>query len=62
MISSPDKTQQFYGKVVVDLDNGKVWGFPTVTPAPYPVDSLNPAPPTSRPVYLGRFDLAAMKK
>jgi len=62
MITSPDKNSQFYGKVVVDLDNGKIWGFPTSTPAPYPVDSLNSAPPTSRPVYLGKFDFAAMKK
>jgi hypothetical protein len=28
MLRAPDGSQQVYGKVVVDLRNGKVWGFP----------------------------------
>ncbi len=29
MLRAPDGSRQVYGKVVVDLRNGKVWGFPT---------------------------------
>ena len=32
MLRYPDGTGQVYGKVVVDLRSGKVWGFPTGTP------------------------------
>jgi len=62
MLRSPDGSTQVLGKVVIDLNNGKVWGFPTLSNAPYPVDSTTPTPPVSRPVYLGRFDFAAMHK
>jgi hypothetical protein len=30
----PDRTGQVYGKVVVDLRTGKIWGFPTGTVDP----------------------------
>lgn len=62
MIQAPDRSSQFYGKVVVDLQNGKIWGFPTLTTAPYPVDSVHTTPPVSHPIYLGKFDLAAIAK
>ncbi|HMK29158.1 MAG TPA: hypothetical protein VK473_05680 [Terriglobales bacterium] len=62
MLRSPDGSTQVMGKVVVDLKNGKVWGFPTLNNAPYPVDMTNPTPPVSKPIYLGRFDFAAMHK
>jgi hypothetical protein len=42
-----------------------VWGFPTHgAGAPYPVDALNlnERTPVSKPIYLGRFDFAAMKR
>jgi hypothetical protein len=53
------------GKIVINMSTGEVWGFPTHgAGAPYPVDSLNlnDRPPVSRPVYLGKFDFAAMKR
>ena len=62
ILRTPDGTGQVQGKVVVDLRNGDVWGFPTASSAPYPVVLSSNEPPLSRPIYLGRFDLAAMKK
>jgi hypothetical protein len=41
--------------MVVDLRNGKAWGFPTFTQDPYPVDMMNSAPPTSHPFLLSKF-------
>jgi hypothetical protein len=62
IIRSPDGSGQVQGKVVIDLQSGDVWGFPTSSAAPYPVDQTSTRPPVSKPVYLGRFDLAAMKR
>jgi len=62
MLRSPDGTTQVYGKVVVDLQNGKVWGFPTLTSAVYPVDISSTKPPVSHPFLLGTFDFAGMEK
>ena len=59
MLRTPDGSQQVLGKVVVDLRNGKVWGFPTLGSQPYPMDSTQPAPPVSHPPYLGQYDFAA---
>ena len=53
------------GKVVINMSTGEVWGFPTqAAGAPYPVDALEPngRAPVSRPVYLGRFDFAAIRR
>jgi hypothetical protein len=53
------------GKIVINMSTGEVWGFPThAAGAPYPIDALNmnDRPPVSRPVYLGRFDFAAMRR
>jgi hypothetical protein len=51
------------GKVVINMTTGEVWGFPThAAGAPYPIDSLNERSPVSRPVYLGKFDFAAMRR
>jgi hypothetical protein len=61
-ILSPDRTRQVKGKIVVDLSNGNIWGFPTAEESPYPIDRTRPQPATSVPIYLGRFDLAAMQK
>jgi hypothetical protein len=44
-----------YGKVVVDLHSGKIWGFPTGTLNPYPSYPMNNKPPVSRPFALGKF-------
>ena len=48
MLRSPDGSQNVYGKMVVDLQTGNVWGFPTITAAPYPVDISRAKPPVSR--------------
>lgn len=62
MLRSPDGSRQVYGKVVVDLQTGKVWGYPTLTTSPYPVDVSSPKPPVSQPFLLGTFDFAQMEK
>lgn len=55
MLRAPDGSRQVFGKVVIDLRNGKVWGFPTLTQDPYPVDAINSVPPTSHPFLLAKF-------
>ncbi len=55
-LRAPDGSRQVTGKVVVDLRNGDIWGFPTLTASPYPIDTTVSTPPTSRPMYLGKFD------
>jgi hypothetical protein len=55
MIRKPDGTAQMYGKVVIDMRNGDIWGFPTLTQSPYPIDSAQTKPPKSSPMYLGKF-------
>lgn len=62
IIRDPGNGQQLQGKVVIDRRNGDVWGFPTANSAPFPVVVYSKEPPISRPVYLGRFDFAAMTK
>lgn len=62
MLRAPDGSKQVYGRMVVDLRNGKIWGFPTTTQDPYPVDVMNSTPPTSRPFLLGKFALADADK
>jgi len=55
MLRAPDGSKQLYGRVVVDMRNGKVWGFPTNTPDTYPANQMDTKPQVSRPFYLGRF-------
>ena len=55
MLRAPDGSTQVFGKVVVDMRNGKIWGFPTNAPQSYPSNGLQNKPPTSRPFELGRF-------
>src|SRR5260221_14107624 len=62
MLFSPDRTKQTQGKVIVDLTTGDIWGFPTSLNAPYPIDTAKPQPATSIPIYLGKFDLAGMRR
>lgn len=62
MLRAPDGSRQVLGKVVVDLRNGNVWGFPTTVDQPYPVDITSQQPPTSKPFLLGKFDLGAMHR
>lgn len=63
IIRPPDGASgQIQGKVVIDLRSGDVWGFPTTSTAPYPVDLARSEPPVSKPIYLGRFDFGAMRR
>jgi hypothetical protein len=55
MLRKPDGTAQMYGKVVIDMRSGDIWGFPTLTQGPYPVDTAKTTPPKSYPMYLGKF-------
>jgi len=55
MLRKPDGTAQVYGKMVIDMRNGDIWGFPTLTQSPYPIDSAQTKPPRSAPMYLGKF-------
>jgi hypothetical protein len=56
MLRAPDGSKQVYGKVVVDLTSGKIWGFPTNAPQSYPIAGVqNNKAPVSRPFELGKF-------
>jgi len=55
MLIAPDGSKQVYGKVVVDLRNGKVWGFPTGSLNPYPSNAMESKPTVSHPFALGQF-------
>ena len=60
VLRAPDGSQQVNGKVVIDMNTGKIWGFPTYGAQPYPVDNTRTTPPTSQPIFLGKFDLSAI--
>jgi hypothetical protein len=62
IVRTPDGRGQVQGKVVINLRTGETWGFPTASSAPYPVYLSSNQPPISKPVYLGQFDLSAMKR
>ncbi len=49
------------GRVVIDLTNGNIWGYPTIAELPYP-KGIGPDPPVSKPMYLGKFDFSEMRK
>ena len=55
MLRAPDGSGQVYGKMTVDLRNGKIWGFPTGSLNPYPSYRTDNKPAVSRPFALGRF-------
>ena len=58
MLRKPDGSGQMYGKVMIDMRTGDIWGFPTMVESPYPVDVAKPEPPKSHPMYLGKFVLS----
>jgi hypothetical protein len=68
MLRAPDGSRQVLGNVVVDLSNGNVWGFPTNTEKPYPVDTRyvtstsNVEPSVSTPILLGKCDISKMSE
>lgn len=60
-LRAPDGSAQLRGKVVVDLTNGNIWGFPTLSGSePYPIDNTKSTPPISSPMYLGKFNFSRM--
>lgn len=62
MLRAPDGSTQIYGKVVVDLSTGKIWGFPTGTLDPYPSNPVDNKPITTHAMALGRFALEDTEK
>lgn len=62
LLRAPDGSSQVYGKVVVDMRSGRIWGFPTLAPQSYPSNGLQNKPPTSRPFELGRFAFEDINK
>jgi hypothetical protein len=62
MLKTSDGKKQVYGRIVVDLRTGKIWGFPTITTDPYPFNALNSKPQTSYPFELGKFAFEDMDK
>lgn len=61
-LRSPDGTGQVFGRVVVDMRTGKVWGFPTYTLDTYPANSVETKPQVSHPFLLGRFAFEDMDR
>ena len=55
LLRAPDGSSQVYGKVVIDLTDGQIWGFPTLGPQPFPVNAIETKPQTTHPFALGRF-------
>lgn len=55
MLRAPDGSRQVYGRVVVDMRTGKIWGFPTYSPDTYPANGADTKPRTSHPFVLGKF-------
>ena len=55
MLRAPDGSKQVNGRVVVDLRNGNVWGFPTFVADTYPINTGSNTPPTSHPFLLAKF-------
>ena len=55
MLRAPDGSRQVYGRVVIDMRSGKIWGFPTFTADTYPVNATDTKPQTSHPFPLGKF-------
>jgi len=62
MLRAPDGSRQVLGKVVIDMRNGSIWGFPTLAREPYPATGAQTTPQTSHPFLLGKFALADMDK
>ena len=61
VLRAPDGSQQVNGKVVIDMNTGKIWGFPTYGAQPYPIDNTRTTAPTSQPIFLGKFDFSAIR-
>src|SRR3974390_2366028 len=58
MLRKPDGTAQMYGKMMIDMRTGDIWGFPTLVESPYPMDASKPDPTNAHPMHLGKFVLS----
>jgi hypothetical protein len=61
MLRAPDNRRQAIGKVVVDMRTGRVWGFPTNGPQPYPKNTVTSRIEVSHPFEIGRFAFEEMR-
>jgi hypothetical protein len=61
-MSAPDGVHGAIGKLVIDLRNGNVWGFPALGQLPHAMGEPNSTPPISHPFLLGKYALADMDK
>lgn len=61
MLRAPDGSRQVLGKVVIDMRNGNVWGFPTLGREPYPAPGPTSNLAVSHPFLLGKFALSDME-
>ncbi|HEY0265014.1 MAG TPA: hypothetical protein VGC07_10885 [Granulicella sp.] len=64
MLRFPNGDGQVWGKIMVDLQTGQVWGFPTYATDPYPspANLADKKPVTSHPFLLGKFALDEIDK
>jgi hypothetical protein len=62
MLRAPDGSKQVYGRVMIDMRTGKVWGFPTGSTDTYPTNAMDSKPQVSHPFVLGRFAFEDIEK
>jgi hypothetical protein len=62
MLRAPDGSKQVYGRVMIDMRTGKVWGFPTTGTDTYPTNAMDTKPTVSHPFVLGRFAFEDIEK
>lgn len=62
MLRAPDGSKQVYGRVMIDMRTGKVWGFPTNSTDTYPTNAMDAKPQVSHPFALGRFAFEDIEK
>jgi hypothetical protein len=55
MLRAPDGSKQVYGRVMIDMRTGKVWGFPTGSTDTYPINAMESKPQVSHPFALAKF-------
>jgi hypothetical protein len=62
MLRAPDGSKQMYGRVMIDMRTGTVWGFPTGGTDVFPTNAMSSKPAISHPFALGRFALEDTEK
>ena len=59
-LTSPDGKYSGVGKLVIDLRNGNIWGFPALGTVPRSLSDFTPI--TSHPYLVGKWALTDMDK